>query len=187
MSFDYDFWLWDEPQLTAEEITFANEQINKKYYELEDADGGARNRDGSFKKNIKPKKIYLGDLTTPIQNLIQLAMRTCHYEFGYITFPPNIYDAALHNVYSSKIKGKYGAHIDSARSDIFTTKMTLLINLSEEVYVGGELIINKNKTEGFRKPGSVILFKSHLWHEVTPVTAGERITLAYFLNGPKSI
>ena len=63
--------------------------------------------------------------------------------------------------------------------------MTLLINLSEEVYVGGELIVNKIAAENFRAPGSVILFKSHLWHEVTPVTVGERITLAYFINGPK--
>ena len=51
--------------------------------------------------------------------------------------------------------------------------MTMLINLSEGEYEGGDLIVNK-KVADFRKPGSAILFKSHLIHEVTPVTKGER-------------
>ena len=41
-------------------------------------------------------------------------------------------------VYSSDIKGHYGAHTDASMSDIFETKMTLLINLSEGVYEGGD-------------------------------------------------
>ena len=58
--------------------------------------------------------------------------------------------------------------------------MAVLINLSE----GGDLIVNKEDTT-FRMPGTIIAFKSHLPHEVTPVTKGERITLTYFINGPK--
>jgi len=49
-----------------------------------------------------------------------------------------------------------------------------------------ELIVNK-KVANFKKPGDAILFRSFLNHEVTPVTKGERITLSYFINGPKSI
>ena len=62
--------------------------------------------------------------------------------------------------------------------------MTFLLNLSPDEYEGGDLIVDKRLTN-FRKPGSVILFKSNLMHEVTPVTKGERITLTYFINGPK--
>ena len=45
--------------------------------------------------------------------------------------------------------------------------------------------MNKMNTN-FRTPGTVIAFKSYLLHEVTPVTKGERITLTYFIRGPKS-
>ena len=101
-----------------------------------------------------------------------------------VTFPLNRYDSLLYNVYSSDIQGHYGEHDDSSDSLLFDSKMTLLINLSEGEYEGGDLIVNKLVTD-FRKPGSVILFKSYLRHEVTPVTKGERITLTYFINGPK--
>ena len=47
--------------------------------------------------------------------------------------------------------------------------------------------IEKHKMNtNFRTPGTVIAFKSYLPHEVTPVTKGERITLTYFIRGPKS-
>jgi len=91
----------------------------------------------------------------------------------------------LHNVYSSDIKAHYGAHTDASMSDIFETKMTLLINLSEGDYEGGEFSCNEKEAD-FREPGTVLLFKSHLLHEVKPVTKGTRISLAYFIHGPKS-
>jgi predicted 2-oxoglutarate/Fe(II)-dependent dioxygenase YbiX len=184
MSFSYDFWLWDDPQLTVDEIKESNDKINKSYFATENKEMGAK-VDGTYLKNIEPKQVYVGDLTRPIYNFTQKAIRTCHYKFGFSTFPLNIYDVALYNVYSSKIKGHYGAHTDSSRNDIFDTKMTLLINLSEGDYEDGDLIVN-GKMTNFKKPGSAILFKSYLLHEVTPVTSGERISLAYFINGPKS-
>ena len=46
-------------------------------------------------------------------------------------------------------------------------------------------LVNEMNTN-FRTPGTVIAFKSYLPHEVTPVTKGERITLTYFIRGPKS-
>lgn len=185
MSFSYDFWRWDIPQLTIDEIKEVNEQVNKSYLQLEDPNDGAKNEDGTYRKNIKPRQVLVGDLTAPVYNMIEKAMRTCHFEFGYLTFPLNRYDVALHNVYSSDIKGHYGAHTDASMSDIFETKMTLLINLSEGMYEGGDFICNQKEAD-FREPGTVMLFKSHLFHEVKPVTKGTRISLAYFLNGPKS-
>ena len=172
MSFSYDFWRWDIPQLTIDEIKEVNEQVNKSYLQLEDPNDGAKNEDGSYRKNIKPRQVLVGDLTAPVYNMIEKAMRTCHFEFGYLTFPLNRYDVALHNVYSSDIKGHYGAHTDASMSDIFETKMTLLINLSEGVYEGGDFIRNQKEAD-FREPGTVMLFKSHLFHEVKPVTKAQ--------------
>ena len=63
--------------------------------------------------------------------------------------------------------------------------MTFLINLSEEPYEGGDFIINGQTQDFFREPGTAIMFKSHLRHEVTPVTKGNRISLTYFIHGPR--
>ena len=63
--------------------------------------------------------------------------------------------------------------------------MTLLINLSESEYEGGDFIVDNQTQHFFREPGTAILFKSSLKHQVTPVTKGKRNSLAYFINGPK--
>ena len=184
MSYVHDWWEWNEPQLNLTQIKEANKQINSNCFGKENPEKGAHDKKGNLLKNIEPKEIYMKDLTQPLFNVIQQSIKSCHVEFGYITFPTNIFDVLLYNVYSSKIKGHYGAHVDGSRSDVYDVKMTLLINLSETDYEGGDLIVNY-KVTNFRKPGSVIMFNSHLLHEVTPVTSGERISLAYFIEGPK--
>ena len=49
------------------------------------------------------------------------------------------------------------------------------------------MYINKGKETHLKeldKPGSALMFKSHILHKVTPVTKGERRTLTIFLKGP---
>ena len=46
---------------------------------------------------------------------------------------------------------------------------------------------NEFSVPDYDKPGSMIMFKSHMNHKVSPVTSGERISLAGFLKGPKFI
>ena len=36
-----------------------------------------------------------------------------------------------------------------------------------------------------KKQGTLIMFPSYMLHEVKPVTKGERITLTYWMVGPK--
>ena len=62
-----------------------------------------------------------------------------------------------------------------------------LINLSEKEYEGGDLYIwwgEPLHVKEFSKPGSVLVFPSFMAHKVTPVTKGERITLAIWKKGP---
>ena len=181
----YEFWLWSKPFLEPDAIKDINKTINERYYQVENKNDGARDKDGKYLKNIEPKNIYLKDLPANLLDAFHMGFSVCHYSFGLVTFPLNRYDSLLYNVYSSDIQGHYGEHSDLSRSSLFDTKMTMLINLSEGEYEGGDLIVNKTITD-FRTPGSVILFKSYLPHEVTPVTKGERITLTYFIKGPKS-
>ena len=113
------------------------------------------------------------------------------YEFGYNLYP--ILERALlnYNVYDSSNSGEYDFHIDSSSSNIYDIKLTAMINLSEEYYEGGDLIMftagKFRKIGGFSSPGSSILFRSYLPHKVTPVTKGIRKTISLWLGGPRFI
>ena len=185
MYHENDFWFWSEPFLEPDAIKDINKTINERYYQVENKNDRAKDRDGKYLKNIEPKHIYLKDLPETLLDILHMGFHVCHYSFGLTTFPLNRWDSLLYNVYPSDIQGRYGEHSDLSRNLLWDAKMTLLINLSEGEYEGGDLIVNKTVAD-FRKPGSVILFKSYLPHEVTPVTKGERISLSYFINGPKS-
>ena len=186
MTKKYDWWIWSEPQLDSQQIKDINKLIDNKFTDFEPSEYGAKDGlTGRPLKNIKPKNIAMKHLLdTPIFDMICLAEKTINETFGYHLFPINRCDQLLHNRYSSDIQGHYGKHTDSSRSDIFDCKITLLINLSEGDYEGGDLLIKNQKTN-FRVPGSMLIFKSELVHEVTPVTRGERISLTHFFCGPR--
>ena len=182
----YEWWSFFKPLLDVKHIRMLNETILNNYESEEDTRVGAHDLEGKPLKNIKPKNISLKFLPTFFfDNILSLAFHVCHYKFGFVTFPPNIWDGLLYNVYSGDIKGKYGEHVDSSNSWAYDSKMTFLINLSEEPYEGGDFIINGQTQDFFREPGTAIMFKSHLRHEVTPVTKGNRTSLTYFIHGPK--
>ena len=185
MYHEHDFWTHSTPLLEPDVIKDINKTVSERYYKVEKKDMGAKSKDGKYLKNIEPKNIYLRDLPEALLDVFHMGFHVCHHHFGLTTFPLNRWDTLLHNVYSSDIQGHYGEHSDQSRSQIYDTKMTILVNLSEGEYEGGDLIVNKAVTD-FRTPGSVIVFKSYLPHEVTPVTKGERISLTYFIKGPKS-
>ena len=180
-----DCWNWTKPIFSSEEIHKLNKIINERYVTTESIEDGAKDLDGNYLKNIKPKIIFYKDIREEIYNLIENAYFHCHYSFGFTTFPVNSWDELLYNEYASDIRGKYGEHDDSSRSLLFDARMTLLLNLSEDYYEGGDFIINGQTQDFFRVPGTAILFKSSMKHQVTPVTKGKRISLAHFINGPK--
>ena len=180
----YNYWCWEDPLLSLDEIKNLNRIIYDRYLGLENKEDGAMDDDGNYLKNIEPKVILLKDLPE-IQPILQNAIWTTHFKFGHITFPPNDHDTLLFNEYSSAVKGKYGEHTDESMNMVYDTKMTLLINLSESEYEGGDFIVDNQTQHFFREPGTAILFRSYLRHEVTPVTRGDRISLTYFIQGPK--
>ena len=185
MQEQYDWWSIQEPIIDTRQIQILNKIILKNCESDETPDRGATDKEGNYLKNIKPKNIILKHLPDSYNNILSMAFNVCHYTFGLTTFPPNVWDKLLYNVYSSDIKGRYGEHTDQSRSWIYDVKMTFLLNLSEDPYEGGNFIINDQVQHSFKKPGTVFLFKSHIKHEVTPVTEGERKTLTYFICGPK--
>jgi PKHD-type hydroxylase len=108
--------------------------------------------------------------------------------FGFDTYPLDDLQDVFLNQYYSVNKGHYDFHYDGeTHSEVFTSKITVLINTSEEKYTGGEFCIFDGKEiviEEFNEPGTVLLFPSFLYHAVKPVTKGTRKTVAIWCRGP---
>jgi PKHD-type hydroxylase len=81
--------------------------------------------------------------------------------------------------------GKYSKHIDM----IFNgpvRKLSLSVQLSDgETYEGGDLnlYVNDQPSTMKRDQGSVIIFPSYVFHEVTPITSGTRFSLVSWVTG----
>ena len=64
------------------------------------------------------------------------------------------------------------------------------MNLSNEPYEGGDFFMffgfDKLIPE-LHQRGSLLVFPSHLYHKVTPVNSGKRITLSTWLQGPNFV
>ena len=92
----------------------------------------------------------------------------------------------------------YDWHTD-AGPDVYdngkTRKISMTINLEDGFnYEGGEFQIDHRNTNTGKKnietlgasktKGTAILFPSHIWHRVTPVTSGTRYSLVVWFIGP---
>ena len=92
-----------------------------------------------------------------------------------------------YNIYDEGTE--YSWHIDAVpRDPVRDIKLTALLNLSEESYEGGELVLfraNEIVCTEFNKPGSAIIFPSFINHKVNKITSGKRHTLAIWFSGPK--
>jgi PKHD-type hydroxylase len=108
--------------------------------------------------------------------------------FGFDIYPLNDFQDVFLNQYYSSNKGYYNFHYDGEpHTEVFTSKITVLINTSEEKYTGGEFCIFDGREiviEEFNEPGTVLLFPSFLYHAVKPVTKGARSTVAIWCRGP---
>lgn len=109
--------------------------------------------------------------------------------FGYNLFslsPTKV----LHVNYYSK-EEKYDWHFDGSHNPVNDIKLTLLINISEKKYEGGEFEIflseNPNVIHSFSKGGDMILLRSSVLHRVNPIIKGIRKSITIFLEGPKFV
>ena len=122
----------------------------------------------------------------PLMELIHPWLYRCQQAneeiFGYDIYWDFHLDALNYNVYGKN--GEYTWHIDAKDTAVLDTKLTCLLNLSEETYEGGEFCtINSNEKTKFTS-GMGLIINSLITHKVTPVTKGERITLTYWAVGP---
>ncbi len=131
------------------------------------------------------------------KKIIQCINETNASNYGYVLkFVEDIQFAE----YTSQTKGFYSKHTDCGNrfemeNFVDIRKLSFSIQLSDSNdYEGGELkfytgkkSIYTNKAEGDtakKDKGTIILFPSHVLHEVTPVTKGTRYSLVSWVQGP---
>lgn len=178
----YSFWCWDSvvSPLEIKKINkFIRENSNPS---LKDQVNPALNKKASVSIIEWPK------LKKKLAGMEDVINQTNHLYFNFKTYRFNTFDAMNHNVYDSTKGGEYEYHIDveSYKLD-FTTKLTCVLNLSEDPYEGGEFYIKDGPEIHIKKmsvPGALVVFPSFLLHKVTPVTKGKRISLVLWKKGP---
>jgi len=174
--------------ITYEKAMEVNEHFEKNFEMFEPKQFGAKNNDGSEKKNATVKQIRWKNIKDILGNDVQRLLSFIRYSFGY-----NVYD--LHddetlniNIYNADSKQSYDWHTDESKNPMYDIKVTALFNVSKREYNGGEFEIFKSDVMpviNLKDTGGMVMFKSHLNHRVLPVLSGERRTVAIFFKGPK--
>ena len=189
MSFDLHYWYWKNV-LSQKDIVYLNKHINKNYITKENEQlKSIETKTGKKKKFTDTKLIHLEQIRDKINHILENAIDIAQYQFGYYIYQPADRDYVNYNTYLAKNNGRYGYHVDASQSDLFDIKLTLLINISKKPYEGGQFkyFLNNEEYEvkELNTPGNAIVLKSHLNHQVLPVTKGERNTLTFFICGPR--
>jgi len=183
---NYLYWMWKN-YFTPKHIKDFNKAIIKNIRQREPMKLVASGRDGLKKKQLQTSQVLLKDISIWTDSIIKDAHYINEKEFGFnLNQNFQTHDSGNYNIYSSKTKDHYKWHIDCATSNTEEIKFTVLVNLSEKKYQGGELKLFQQDEVIIKEfvPGSIVMFKSHLNHCVTPVTTGERRTFTIFITGP---
>lgn len=142
----------------------------------------------NVKKTSDVKLCLYGDVVEPFKKVHQFVIHSNMHFFGFDLFEKAHTDGMLYNVYDDSNQGTYEWHKDCVMEQNYDHKITVLVNLSEHPYQGGnlELFLTNGiwPMDFFSAPGSVIVFPSWVIHRVTPVLVGQRISLATFYSGP---
>jgi len=176
------FWIWQD-FFSKSDIKNINKIIKSKSFKGKDSAASTTKTSEVKFCLYRDLKDYLCDISERI-NQINIS------KFGYFIYPFNNYDQININTYSHKNTGEYDWHVDEESSYINDIKFTILINISEQKYEGGEFSlfrIGENKIKALSKPGTVLMFKSITPHRVYQVTKGTRKTIAMFVKGHRFV
>jgi predicted 2-oxoglutarate/Fe(II)-dependent dioxygenase YbiX len=189
MSHEYDYWFWQDI-FSENQIKEINNIIDNNFESFESENLIAKDLQGNKKKHSVVKIINFKELKTQLNDFKNTFIQAANLKFGYEIFDITDFEKLHFNIYSSKNNSKYDWHIDASGSNLYDIKLTVLINLSMNVYEGGQFELfcgNQYEVPQLNKSGNAIMFKSYINHRVLPITKGERRTLTIFLKGPKFI
>ena len=173
MSYKHDYW-YVKNYYTSKERKLITNFIEENHTEIEKKDTTALDKNKVSKKNTKTLIIEWRKIKNIVGNLMSSIQHLNEQNFGYVLYPFNDLENCM--------------HFDSEPSDMYSVKLTVLVNLSEK-YTGGKFHIfhgDEYVVEEF-EPGTLLLFKSNLNHKVSPVLTGVRKTLTLLINYAKII
>ena len=138
-------------------------------------------------KTSEVKFVYYEKIQKYISPFVEFCLTANNNFFGFDIHPLTSMKKLNYNIY--KKGSEYTWHIDAVPTDtVRDIKLTALLNLSEEPYEGGDLVLFRSKEilcHEFNIPGSAIIFPSFINHKVNKITFGKRYTLAIWMSGPK--
>tara|TARA_R100001463_G_scaffold124429_1_gene181378 strand:- start:63 stop:629 length:567 start_codon:yes stop_codon:yes gene_type:complete len=183
-----DYWVWNN-FFNKAQIKKFNLKIKKNVIKKEESKLAATGPGNKILKKVDTHIVGLCSVIEFVKPVLEEVRYSNDKNFQHdIHYNPELYDPGHYNIYSSKNNSEYKWHIDASTDIRYDMKFTVLINLSEKKYTGGDFqIFNQGiyNVEDIKNPGSVLMFKSYLNHCVTPVLSGERKTFTIFLHGPK--
>ena len=177
MKFDY---VYCKKLFNIKEVKKIN-SIIKKNMDLNAKDNPAKNVIKTASVNFIKYKF----LKKQIYPLIDFVNESNQSHFGFDLY--DMFDSKIFNVNNYKVNENVGYdwHKDASPDYSRDIKLTVLLNLSEKKYEGGELYLEGvGKIDYFNDPGDVLIFKSFLLHKVDKILSGERITLSIWMDGP---
>jgi predicted 2-oxoglutarate/Fe(II)-dependent dioxygenase YbiX len=143
--------------------------------------------DGNYKKTSVVNSIQHSHVWDQLDRFRNMIHHTNRNYFGLDLFEISKYSTVNYNVYNGDDYGQYTWHSDAEFNQCYDLKLTALLNLSTEEFLGGDLILflsGEYKIDNFNKPGSLLIFPAWTQHKVTPVTSGFRKTLSFWAAGP---
>ena len=147
-------------------------------------------KDNFAKESVKTSEVKFvnyGKIEKYIFPFVEFCLTANNNFFGFDLHPLTSLKKLNYNIYEQGTE--YSWHIDAVPADpVRDIKLTALLNLSEENYEGGELVLfraNEIICKEFNSPGSAVIFPSFINHKVNKIISGRRHTLAIWMSGPK--
>ena len=164
-----------------EQVKEINNAIKENFIEgIDDAAANSR-------KTSNVKFVNLGKIQKYIHPFIDFCLTANNNFYSFDLHPLTSLKKLNYNSYDEGTE--YSWHIDAVPMDtVRDIKLTALLNLSEETYQGGELVLfrgNEFVCKEFNTPGSAIIFPAFTNHKVNKIISGKRHTLAIWMSGPK--
>jgi len=137
-------------------------------------------------KQVDTKIIELNNFENTLEKYFNVVNDINATYFGYNLYPEKPLGINF-NSYGNELN-EYPYHRDSTEPGTMAdSKLTAILNISPESYVGGEFFMFLGKdfeVPLISKQGSLLVFPSFIYHKVCPVTLGFRYTLSTWLKGP---